>query len=80
MSKVYVILSESLIGGHHSHGMHGVYANKHDAIMASVSAMMSIAKCEQHQFTGYQILDNIEYEYKHGDVEVYVSCILQEVE
>ena len=79
MSKVYVVLSESIINGHQSHGMHGVYANKHDAIMASVSAMQSLAQCGLHQFTGYQIDDSIEYEYFNGKNEVHVSCLLQEV-
>lgn len=52
MSKVYVVLSESIAQSYSSHGLHGVYATKYDAQVTAMSTIMSIARRHGHEVTG----------------------------
>ena len=78
--KVYVVISESIIQGHTSNGLHGVYATKSKATSTAISAIKGIAGRYYHDVHTDDIcVDGLEFSYQSGNVEVYVSCIDQEV-
>lgn len=80
MSKVYIVLSDSIIQGHESHGLHGAYATKDRAHNTAMSVITSIAKRNYHDITSADIcVDDGEFSYQSGNIEIYVSCIEQEV-
>ena len=73
--KVYVVISDSIINGHSSHGLHGVYADKEQAKIAAISMITSTAKVS---------VDNIHIEddelfYNQNGIDIVVSCIEQDL-
>ena len=80
MSKVYVVISQTIYQGHDSHGLHGVYADKSKATTTAISAITSIAKRYYHEVNTEDIcMDDPEFSYASGNLEIYLSCIEQEV-
>lgn len=80
MSKVYVVISESIIQGHSSHGLHGVFSTTSSATSTAISVITSIAKRHYRNITvGDICVDDLEFSYQSANLEVYVSCIEQEV-
>lgn len=80
MSKVYVVISETIYQGHSSHGLHGVYADKSKASTTAISAITSIAKRHYYEVDTKDIcVDDLEFSYASGNIEIYLSCIEQEV-
>ena len=80
MSKVYVVISETIYQGHSSHGLHGVYSSYDRAKTTAISAITSIAK--RHYYNADQddiCMDDPEFSYASGNIEIYLSCIEQEV-
>ena len=82
MSKVYVVISDSIIQGHESHGLHGVFSKEDDAKTIAISAIISIAKRHYHNITAQDVCDHcdLEFSYHSNNIEVYASCIEQEVQ
>lgn len=81
MSKVYVVISDSIIQGHESNCLHGVYSTKDKARSVAISAIISIAKGHYHNITKADIceMDDLEFNYQSGNLDIYVSCLEQEV-
>jgi hypothetical protein len=80
MSKVYVVISDSIIQSHESHGLHGVYSTESKATSMAIAVITSIAKRHYHNITASDIcVDDFEFSYQSDNLEVYVSCIEQEV-
>lgn len=80
MSKVYVVISETIYQSHDSHGLHGVFSTKSSAINTAISAITSIAKRYYHEIDLEDIcMDDLEFSYASGNLEIYLSCIEQEV-
>ena len=80
MSKVYVVISETLYQGHSSHALHGVYSTSTKATTTAISAITSIAKRHYHEVDQEDIcMDDLEFSYASGSLEIYLSCIEQEV-
>lgn len=81
MSKVYVVISDSIIQGHESNCLHGVYAAKDKAKSAAISAIISMARGYYHNISQADIceMDELEFNYQSGNLDIYVSCIEQEV-
>lgn len=79
--KVYVVISDSIIQGHTSNGLHGVYANKDKAKSVAISAIISMAKGQYHNISEADIceMDELEFNYQSGNVDIFVSCLEQEV-
>lgn len=78
---VYVVISNSVIHGHQSNGLHGVYATKSAAQSTAISAIKSIAKRYYHDvnMAGIDIEDGLEFSYQNDNIDIFVSCIEQEV-
>lgn len=81
MSKVYVVISDSIIQGHQSNSLHGVYATKDKAKSVAISAIISMAQGHYHNISQADIceMDDLEFNYQSGNLDIYVSCIEQEV-
>ena len=80
MSKVYVVISDSIIQGHESHGLHGVWSTEVKAKDTAIAVITSIAKRHYHDITADDIcMDDLEFSYQTDNFEVYISCIEQEV-
>ena len=81
MSKVYVVISDSIIQGHESHGLHGVFVDENLAKSTAISAITSIAKRNYHDITEQDICDHcdLEYSYHSSNMAIYVSCLEEEV-
>lgn len=81
MSKVYVVISDSIIQGHTSNALHGVYSTKEKAKSAAISAIISMAKGRYHNITKADIceMDELEFNYQANHIDIYVSCLEQEV-
>lgn len=79
--KVYVVISDSIIQGHTSNGLHGVYATKGKARSVAMSAIISMAKGQYHNISESDIceMDDLEFSYQSGNVDIFVSCLEQEV-
>lgn len=78
---VYVVVSESIIHGHQSNGLHGVYATKASAQSTAMSAITSIAKRYYHDINKVDVCveDDLEFSYQNDNINIFVSCIEQEV-
>ena len=80
MSKVYVVISETIYQGHSSHGLHGVYSTYDSAKTTAISAITSIANRHYYEVGSEDIcIDDPEFSYASGNIEIYLSCIEQEV-
>lgn len=81
MSKVYIVISDSIIQGYESNCLHGVYATKDKAKSAAISAIISMAQGHYHNITKADIceMDDLEFNYQSNGLDIYVSCIEQEV-
>ena len=80
MSKVYVVISETIYQGHSSHSLHGVYFTKNSATATAISAILSIAQRHYHNITEDDICaDDLEFCYQSNNLEIYISCIEQNV-
>lgn len=80
MSKVYVVISETIYQGHSSHGLHGVYSDKTKAITTAISAITGIANRHYYEVSTDDIcVDDLEFSYASGNIEIYLSCIEQDV-
>lgn len=78
--KVYVVISDSIINGHSSHGLHGVYADKEQAKITAISIITSTANVS--------VDDIITEEYdcellvlfnNENGIDIVVSCIEQDL-
>ena len=80
--KVYVVLSDSIINGHSSHGLHGVYADKEQAKVTAISVITSIAGQNISVDDVYIEDDNEQLElfYNQNGIDIVVSCIMQNVQ
>lgn len=80
MPKVYVVISDSIIQNYESHGLHGVFSTKSKAISVAISAIIGTAERNYHNITVDDIcIDDLELSYQAKNLEIYVSCIEQEV-
>ena len=80
MSKVYVVISDTIYQGHESHGLHGVYSTESKATSTAMAVITSTAKRHYKDVNTSDIcVDDLEFSYQSGNLEVYVSCIEQEV-
>lgn len=79
--KVYVVISDAIIQGHTSNGLHGVYSSKAKARSVAMSAIISMAKGQYHNISESDICehDELELSYQSGNVDIFVSCLEQEV-
>lgn len=79
--KVYVVISDSIIQGHESNALHGVYATKDKARSVAISAIISMARGHYHNISKSDIceMDDLEFNYQSNNIDIYVSCIEQEV-
>lgn len=76
--KVYVVISDSIINGHSSHGLHGVYTSKDLAISTAISVITSTAKTH---ITSEDIsIEDGELFYNQNGIDIVVSCIEQYVQ
>lgn len=76
--KVYVVISDSIINGHSSHGLHGVYADKEQAKVAAISMITSTAG---HSVSVDDIcIEDGELFYNQNGIDIVVSCIEQYVQ
>lgn len=78
--KIYVVISDSIINNHSSHGLHGVYQNHSDAITAAISMIKSTVQLHGYNITldDITIDDNELFYAKHG-IDIAVSCIEQDL-
>lgn len=77
----YVVISDSIINGHQSHGLHGVYLSEEHAKAVAVSTIIrETVRCSYRISTDDIIMDGLEFSYKNDVVDIYVSCIEQEVQ
>ena len=78
----YVVISNSIINGHQSHGLHGIYKSKDDAKMVAQCTITSIAS-KQKVIIGpldiHHENDGMELGFRNDTIDIYVSCIAQEV-
>lgn len=78
--KVYVVVSESIIQGHQSNCLHGVCATKSKAQSIAISAIKSIAQKYYYNINDNDIYkDDTEFNYQANTIEIFASCIKQEV-
>ena len=73
--KVYVVISDSIINGHSSHGLHGVYTSKDLAISTAISVITSTAK--MHISSDDICIEDGELFYNQNGIDIVVSCIEQ---
>lgn len=73
--KVYVVISDSIINGHSSHGLHGVYADKEQAKVAAISMITSTAGRNISVDDIY--IEDGELFYNQNGIDIVVSCIEQ---
>ena len=79
--KVYVVISDSIINGHSSHGLHGVYTSKYLAISTAISVITSTAKKYGQNITSDDIcIEDGELFYNQNGIDIVVSCIEQYVQ
>lgn len=73
--KIYVVISDSIINNHSSHGLHGVYQNHSDAITAAISMIKSTVQLHGHNIIldDITIDDNELFYAKHG-IDIVISC------
>lgn len=78
--KIYVVISDSIIHNHSSHGLHGVYQNKSDAKNAAISMITSTAKLQGHNVAIEDItIEEDEFFYNKNGIDIIVSCIKQDL-
>ena len=82
--KVYVVISDSMIHGHHSHGLHGVYLSKDDAKTMAISTIISEFTLHNYAITADDIIIDedcgLEVHYKNDVIDIWVSCLEQDVQ
>ena len=78
--KVYVVISDSIINGHSSHGLHGVYADKEQAKVAAISMITSTANVSIDDIHIEDDDDQLELFYNQNGIDIVVSCIRQSVQ
>ena len=79
----YVVLSDSIIHGNQSHGLHGVYKSKDDAKRTAMSTIASIASKQKVIIGPCDIQyenDGMELSFCNNSIDIYVSCIEQEIQ
>lgn len=78
--KIYVVISDSIINNHSSHGLHGVYQNLSDAKTAAISMIKSTAKLHGHNIALDEItIDDNDFFYAQHGIDIVVSCIEQDL-
>lgn len=78
--KIYVVISDSIIDNHSSHGLHGVYKNLSDAKTAAISTIINTAQKHGYSITNDSItIDGNELFYVQNDIDIVVSCIEQDL-
>lgn len=77
--KVYVVISDSIINGHSSHGLHGVYADKEQAKIAAISMITSTAKVFIDDINIEEYDEQLELFYNQNGIDIVVSCIKQDL-
>ena len=77
--KVYVVISDSIINGHSSHGLHGVYADKEQAKVAAISVITSTAKVSVDDIHIEEYDEQLELFYNQNGIDIVVSCIKQDL-
>ncbi len=76
----YVVISDSIINGRQSHGLHGVYLSEENARAVAVSTIIhETVRCSRKINTDDIIMDGPEFSYKNDIIDICVSCIEQEV-
>ena len=78
--KVYVVLSDSIINGHSSHGLHGVYVDKEQAKVTAISMITSTANVSVDDIHIEDDDDQLELFYNQNEIDIVVSCIRQSVQ
>lgn len=81
--KVYVVISDCIIDGYQSHGLHGVYVSKDSAKATAISIITSLASkykviigpCDIHCDD-----DALEFHCDKKNFSVYVSCLEEDVQ
>lgn len=77
--KVYVVISDSIINGHSSHGLHGVYADKGQAKIAAISMITSTANSSIDDIHIEEYDEQLELFYNQNGIDIVVSCIKQDL-
>lgn len=80
--KVHVVISDCIINGRQSNGLHGVYASKNSARNTAISIINSMASkhkviigpCDIHCDD-----DALEFHCEKKDFSVYVSCLEEDI-
>ena len=76
--KIYVVISDSIINNHSSHGLHGVYTSKDLAISTAISVITSTAKMHKQNISSDDIcIEDNELFYNNNGIDIVVSCIEQ---
>lgn len=79
--KVYIVISDTVIYEHESHGLHGAYHKPEKARSTAISVIKSIAKNNYFDVNDSDIIneDDTEFSYQNDTLGIWVSCIEQEV-
>ena len=78
--KAYVVLSDSIANGHQSHGLHGVYLSEDNAKATAISTIISeVARYGARIDSSDIIMDGLEFSYQNNAIDIYVSCIEQDI-
>lgn len=78
--KIYVVISDSIINNHSSHGLHGVYKSLSDAKTTAISMIISTAKLHGYNITSNDItVDDNDFFYAQHGIDIVVSCIEQDL-
>lgn len=75
--KVYIVISDTIIYEHESHGLHGAYHTHDKAKSAAISVIKSTAKNVDDSDIINE--DDTEFSYQNDTLGIWVSVIEQEV-
>lgn len=79
--KVYIVISDTIIYEHESHGLHGAYHTPERAKSTAIAVIKSTAKSNYFDVDDSDIIneDDTEFSYQNDTLGVWVSVIEQEV-
>ena len=79
--KIYIVISNTVIYEHESHGLHGAYFKHDGAKDTVVSTLKSIAQRYNFNINDSDIIneDDLEFSYQNDTLGIWVSIIEQEV-
>ena len=78
LNKVYIVISNTIIYEHESHGLHGAYFEHSDAKDTAMSVIKSTAGFDVND-SDIINEDDTEFSYQNDTLGIWVSVIEQEV-